>query len=251
MKTVMKVLLKKDIKALLPSFAMLVMAGFALCVMCLFGIFTGNGNFAVTAIYVFFIALIPAFAYTVLKGANLYRMNLSDTVYLSSIKDKGVTVKSFILGKQLWTWILGAIIATEYLIGSLVATALAFKMLPSGNGNDQGFAPEFKDALGGMGAIDMILSYPAVLFITAGVTSVAYLAFELCFVYFIRGRYALIASLMTFFSMFWVVWKIYDFVVPVSGVMSIMGTAIYGAVICTICTLLHLKTASKKIFKDL
>ncbi|MBQ8281538.1 MAG: hypothetical protein IJZ25_03945, partial [Lachnospiraceae bacterium] len=99
MKETLKVLLKKDIRALLPGFVMFFMAGIALAIMCLFGIFTGNGDFTVTALYIFFYAIIIVLVYNVIKGADLYRNNLSDEKYLSGIWDKGVNQKNFIIGK--------------------------------------------------------------------------------------------------------------------------------------------------------
>lgn len=250
MKETLKVLLKKDIKELLPGFVMFAMAGIALCVMCLFGIFTGNGNFAVTAIYVFLFALILVFVYHVMKGANLYRKNLSDTAYLQAAAEKKVTPKTFILGKMLWTWILAAVSVTGYLAGIVIMAAAAFHKLPvvEEEIRKQGFFSQLGKAFGSIAPLNVVLSYIALVLVVAAVTSMAYLAFALCWMYFIRGRYAVIASLMTFFCIFWVVWKIFDFIVPVSGILSIVGTAVYAAVICGICVLVHLLTAAKKIF---
>lgn len=249
-KGTLKVLLKKDIKELLPGFVMFVMAGIALCIMCLFGIFTGNGNFAVTAIYVFFYALILAFVYHVIKGANLYRKNLSDAPYLRAAAEKNLTPKRFILGKMLWTWILAAVSVAEYLAGILLMAAVAFARLPEVEEEirKQGFFSQLEKSFGSITPLTVILACLALFLVIAAVTSMAYLAFELCFLYFIRGRYALIASLMTFFCIFWVVWKIFDFIVPVSGIFSLIGTAVYAAVICGVCVLIHLLTAAKKIY---
>ncbi len=249
MKETMKILLKKDIKALLPGFAMLFVAGIVLCVMCLFGIFTGNGNFTVTAVYLYFIALIPVFAYTVIKGANLYRQNLSDSNYLNSLAERNIKPASFIMGKMLWSWAMGAVLVTEYLMGSLAMTVLAFKLLPAEYGS-QGFVHEFEDAFVSLEPLNLLALFAAMITVTAGLTAMTYLAFELCYMYFIRGKYSFIASVMTLFCIFWIVWKIFDFTVPQKGIMSTIGTALYGAVIGIICVIIHLLTASRKIYKN-
>ena len=247
MKETLKVLLKKDIRALLPGFVMFFMAGIALAIMCLFGIFTGNGDFTVTALYIFFYAIIIVLVYNVIKGADLYRNNLSDEKYLSGIWDKGVNQKNFIIGKMIWTWILAAITVTEYVTGMVLMSLLAFKKLPgvSDEVGTQGFFGGLDRAFGDSGPLTIFLSYITILFVIAGITAMTYLAFELCYRYFMRGRYAMIASIMTLFCIFWIVWKIFDFIVPEKGIPSIIGTSVYAIVIGVVSVIIHLVTAPK------
>ncbi|MGN0165917.1 MAG: hypothetical protein ACI39R_07015 [Lachnospiraceae bacterium] len=250
MKNTLNVLMKKDIKILLPGIVMFLMAAVALCVMCVFGIFTGNGNFTVTAIYVFFFAMIIVCVYNVFKGANLYRKNLSDADYLKSVADRNITSKQFILGKMLWTWTVTAVSLTVYLAGFVSMVFVASNMLPETTDEmeKQEFTSFIPETFADMDFLKGVLSYIVLLAVVAGITAMVYMAFELCFMYFIRGRYAVIASIMTIFCIFWIIWKVFDFIVPVSGMGAMLGTIIYALVIGAICIIIHLLTAAKKIF---
>lgn len=250
MKNILMSLLKKDIRGWLPGAAMYIMAGIGLFIMCAFGIFTGNGDFAVTALSIFVIALVIAIVYHLFKGANCYRKNLSDEEYLKALTEKGVSSKGLLLGKMLWTWILCAVTTTEYIF--LMAAVL---FLSKHNYPDDTLIKDleelFSEVLGELSVGTMFLIYVELILMIQGLTAMVYLAFGLCYRYFIRGKYGFVASLMTAFSIFWVFWKIYDLVVPVSGIGSSIGSMVFGIVLGIICTLIHLWVIDKAEKKKL
>lgn len=250
MKNSLKALLKKDIRGWLPGAVMYIMAGIGLFLMCAFGIFTGNGDFVVTALSIFVIALILAMVYHLFKGANCYRKNLSDAEYLNALSQKGVTCKGMLLGKMFWTWIVCVITITEYVL--FIAFVL---FLSKNNYPDDTLIKElrklFSEAMGEFGTGTIILVYFELVLLMLGLTALVYLAFGLCYRYFIRGKYGFVASLMTAFSMFWVFWKLAGFAIPASGIGSYIGSMIFGVLLGIICTFIHLWVTDKEEKKKL
>lgn len=252
MKNTLQVLMKKDIKVLLPGIVMFLMAGIALFIMSMFGVLTDNGDFTVTVLYIFIIALAVVLVYNTFKGANLYRKNLSDEEYITPLQNKGITARGFALGKMIWTWIITALTLTFYLILLAISIFSAFAKLSAIN-EEIGKNSLFNDLdrlIKSADFLNVFLSYAALLLVVAGITAFVYLAFELCYKYFIRGKYAVVASTMTVFCMFWIIWKIFDFIVPETGIASIVGTAVFATVVCIICVVIHLATAPKKYISN-
>ena len=250
LKEILAVLLKKDIRGWLPGAVMYIMAGFGLVIMCAFGIFTGNGDFAVTALSILIVALVIAIVYHLFKGANCYRRNLSDEQYLNHLCENSIESKGMLIGKMLWTWIISVITVTEYMILMTIILYLSEHKYP-----DDTLIIDlenlFEGAIGELSVKTIFIVYLELVFMLLGLTSLVYLAFGLCYRYFIRGKYGFIASTMTTFSMFWVFWKIYNLLVPSSGMGSVIGGILSGLILGIICTLIHVWVINKEEKKKL
>ncbi len=223
-----KLLIKKDLKSLLPGFAMFVAAGIAMLLTCLLAVFSGNGNFAVSAITVFFYVLLAAVVYTAVKGADVLRRNYKDDTYLEKIRSGIKDHREFLILKLLQSLFMQAFLVTEYVLFIAIVLTVGEKKLNTGEGNLDILERLKEGTDSSLGIVNAFLVYLEVLAIACGVTALAFLAFTLCYKCFLREKYAFGASLMTFFSMLWIVWKIFDLMIPNKGTAALIGTVLFG-----------------------
>ena len=228
---------------------MFVTGGIALLIITAFGLFSGNGNFAVTALYIFIFAIAAAVVYTAVKGADTLRKNLLHADYRDIYEKQGYSRRRFLFFKLLQSWLAGVLLVTEYVLFLGMMLVLAEKKF-SGNRDMSGFLDRMKEGAGvDFGFGTMFLVYLELSGICMAVTALCFLAFSLCYKFFLRYKYAFGASLLTSLTMFWVAWKIFDFTVPVKGIMSIAGALIYALVLCAVLTCILLLLADK-LFED-
>lgn len=249
---IMKILIKKDIKKLLPAYASAIMAGVGLTLITLMAALSGNGGFTTTALMLFFVAMILVNVYIMYKNATLFRDNLSDIDYLKAITDKGLDSHSFAFNKLVLAIIQTTSLVSEYMLLFIVCFFIAnSKISLFGDElakNDLGF---IKDIFAGESLVQGLLSYVDMLFMAMAFTVVCFAAYGLCHTYFIRGRYKSVAGLMTFFTMFWLVWKIYDLFVPTQSPLRTIITVIYCVAVTSGLGMVVTRLVSKKSFKAL
>jgi hypothetical protein len=245
----MKVVIKKDLKKLLPGFAMYVMAGIALLIIASAAVFIGNINLTVTALYLFFIAGVVAIAYFILKGSMLFRKNLLDEAYLKDCLNRGCDYRTFMTGKILCTFAESLIILTEYTLFLLISLKLALAKLPEISDELGSTQLQLNEVFGTSSKLNWLGAYFELLFLIAALTGLSYLAFGLCYTYFMKGKYAIPASLMTLFCVVWIFWKIFDFLIPQTGLASVLGSIIYTGVIAVAVTIISIQVVSKKRFE--
>ncbi len=236
----MKIMIKKDLRALLPGFAMFVMAGLGLFVISAFGILSVNGNFAVSALYVFVFLFFAAIVYTALKGADNYRKRLPDSDYNLALEKNGVYGVRGLVLRLCQSFIMEIILLTEYFLLFSVLIFMAEKKLADDSGM-LGLFDRVKEKAGismGFGAV--LLLYLELLAFSVLAVSLAFLAFSLCYKFFLRVKYAFMASIMTSLTMFWVIWKLYDFMVPKSGLASLTLSIVYALIVCSILSLIFI-----------
>jgi len=224
----LKFVIKKDLRALLPGFAMFVTGGIAMLIITAFALFSGNGNFAVTAMYIFLFAPAAVIIYVSVRGADVFRKNLLDLNYPDVFVQEGISVRRFVIYKLCEAFVMGAALLIEYVLFIAVSIFLAEKKF-AGNSDMTGFLDRMKEGTGiNFNPGTMFLVFLELVSVLFCVTALVFLAFSLCYKFFLRYKYAFGASILTSLTMFWVVWKIFDTIVPAKGMMSIVGTILFA-----------------------
>ena len=237
----MKFLIKKDLKYTLPGFAMFVMAGLALAIISAVGVFSGNGNFAISALYIFFYAMIIAVIYNALHSADVFRKNLGDDSYMEKITANGIDSNHFLLFKIIQSWFMGIFLVVEYMLLFGMMLLLAENKLGEKNGV-LGLFDKLRDSMGNIpGAVAAIMALIEGMMLSTAVVSLCFLAFSLCFKFFLRGQYAFIASLMSTLTMLWVIWKIFDLLVPSGGILAVLGTILFCFMLSAIFSFIYIR----------
>ena len=237
----MKFLIKKDLKYTLPGFAMFVMAGLALTIISAAGIFSGNGNFAISALYIFFYAMIIAVVYNAVHGADILRKNLGDDVYMEKIEAEGMDSGSFLLLKLIQSWGMGLFLIMEYMLLFGLMLVLAEKKLGEKDGM-LGLFDKLRDSMGNMpSGLAALMAVLEGIMLSTAVVSLCFLAFSLCFKFFLRGKYAFPASLMSTLTLLWLVWKIFDFLIPDGGMIAVCGTIMFCFMLNAVFAFIYIK----------
>lgn len=246
----MKYIIKKDLRALLPGFVSSFMAGAGLLIITLFASFTGNGNLAMTSFTLFFIALVMINVYLIFKNAILYRNNLGDDKYIEDMQKHNIGYMFHSSVKVISCFVQCFVIVTEYLLFFLIGLSAASGRIDlfgeELSKNDIGTV--ISRSFGGKSPAAMLLTYVGIIFILLVVVTAAFAAFGLCYTYFIRGKYAGIAGTMTFFSLFWIEWKLYDTIVPTGGNAEIPISILVCIVLAVINSVITIFIVSKKRF---
>lgn len=258
----MSIVVKKDLKKLLPPFASAIMAGLGLAVITVFAAMMENGDFAITALVLFFIAMLVVNIYTMYKNATLFRDNLLDEAYLKALVDKGLDYKTFAVNKMLVAIIQCIVLVTEYLLLFIVSFLIANSKISLFGEEiakkDMSFfavlfdnqSTMYSSLFGGSGAA-LFLVYLEWLFLVIAATVVCFAAYGLCHTYFIRGRYRGVAGFMTFSTIFWLVWKLYDLFVPTDGALRTPLAILYCVAVSAGLGFVVVKVVTKKTFKVL
>ena len=241
MEAFLKFLIKKDLKYMLPGFAMFVMAGLALCLISAVGIFSGNGNFAISALYIFFYAMLVAVIYNAVHGANILRKNLGDDAYMKKISDGKLEGGQFFFFKLLQSWGMGIILVLEYMLLFGAMLLLAEKKLGEKNGV-LGLFDKLKDSMDNVpGGVAALLVMIEGILLSMAVVSLCFLAFSLCFKFFLRGQYAFAASLMSTLTMLWLIWKVFDLLVPSGGILAVLGTILFCFMLSALFSFIYIR----------
>jgi len=237
----LKFLIKKDLKYTLPGFAMFVMAGLALMIISAAAILSGNGNFSVSALYIFFYATIIAVVYNAVHGADILRKNLSDDAYMEKIAANSFEPGRFLLLKIIQSWAMGIFLVAEYVILFGAMLILAEKKLGEKDGM-LGLFDKLKESFGNVpGPAAALMAVLEAMMLSTAAVSLCFLAFALCFKYFLRGKYAFMASLMSTLTMLWVIWKIFDFLVPTGGMLAVTGTVLFCFMLSAVFSFIYIR----------
>lgn len=247
----MKYVVKKDLRPLLPAFASAFMAGVGLSLITLFAAFSGNGDFTTTALMFFFIAMILVSAYIIFKNAILYRNNLGDDEYMKGLLQNNITHVQFPAYKMISALIQCLILITEYIILFGICVFVATKKIQLFDRvlakND--FFSIVAYITGNQSVPGTISTYLEIVFMAFAVATIAFSAYGLCYTYFIRGKYAGIAGIMTFFPMFWLAWKIYDTLVPTVGDTKTIISILVCLVFIVLNFVINIFVVSRKRYK--
>ncbi len=214
MKSLMRLFLKKDIKSLLPGFAMFVTAGVALLIVMFIPIMTGNGNLATTTLnMIYLVAWAAVYLYIPIKGANLYRKNLRDENYVTDMFSTGCTGTKFLLAKMLWSMIQMILVYAEYMLIYKFTGFLAAKRI---EGIKDGlFAEKILNAelAEAAGIAETASAGLEVICVLVMLCTMFYFAFGLSDSFFMSGKFSTYACFTVSFCIYWGVTKIINLVV--------------------------------------
>ena len=220
---------------------MFVMAGLALAIISAAGIFSGNGNFAISALYIFFYAMIIAVVYNAVHGADILRKNLGDDAYMEKIATEHFESGRFLMFKIVQSWAMGIFLVIEYMLLFGTMLVLAEKKLDAKDGM-LGLFDKLKDSMGDVpGAVAAVMAVIEGMMLSTAAVSICFLAFALCFKYFLRGKYAFMASLMSTLTMLWAIWKVFDLLVPSGGILAVLGTILFCFMLSAIFSFIYIR----------
>lgn len=251
MKSLMRMILKKDIKSLLPGFAMFVTAGVALLIVMFVPIMTGNGNLATTTLnMIYLVAWAAVYLYIPIKGANLFRKNLRDKKYMEEIFSSGCTDGKFLAAKLLWSMIQMFFIYAEYMLIYKFTGFLAAKRIDGVL--DGMFAEKILNAelAEAAGLVEIAAAGLETVCVLLMLCTMFYFAFGLSDSFFMSGKFSTYACFTVSFCIYWGVTKVIKIVVP-DGIKN--GYAIRSLIMVLLAVLfivLNLRLVIKKRIRE-
>lgn len=251
MKFLMRMILKKDVKSLLPGFAMFVTAGVALLIVMFIPVMTGNGNLATTTLnMIYLVAWAAVYLYIPIKGANLFRKNLREKKYVEDVFSSGCTEGKFLTCKLLWSMIQMFFIYAEYMLIYKFTGFLAAKRIDGvleGMFAEKILNAELAEAVGLAETVAAGLETACVLLMLC---TMFYFAFGLSDSFFMSGKFSTYACFTVSFCIYWGVTKIVKLVVP-DGIKS--GFAVRSLImilLAVLFTALNLRLVVRKRIRE-
>ncbi len=230
----MKQVLLSDLRSILASRVMIVVAFVVLEGFVLAGVVTANESLTSTAIYVYIFAMVGILLYLVAEAGSIFLNNLRKVTYFDKMKSQGVGSISVVLYKMLHTFVamvtcaavyFGALVGNIALIGSKFPEEKAglqemgFRQMIVGNGDP--FVPAL---------LATVLEYATIMIV---LLALGYFAVTMTFAFFVKLRFAGMCSIFVFFTFGFVIVKA-NMMLP--GTLQGIAYHLVGAAINLVCT---------------
>lgn len=242
----MKTLLRKDLKVILPSRVMAVIAFLVLQLALLPAVFMKKEAWIVTTLKCMIFVTVAMILFFVYEGANLFLKNIQKQTYFQSLSDAGVPVGKVLLFKQLITWITVLLTTALFIGGFALDTLLIAKKYPVVRKELQ--ALDLSSLLGdvsGGKAIPALLAVLNLAFVLGVTVALAYFSVSLTYVFFTKQRFAGLSCIFVFLTFYLLIMSVDARLL--GGLTSVGGRA--AAVLVYFVLLLALAAGHRYFFR--